>query len=74
MNTIELLGYLGTFFVVISFMVKDIFYLRGLNVIGAILITIYAIIINAWPVALLDGFIVLINLYHLIKLKKEKGK
>ncbi len=54
MNTIELLGYLGTFFVVISFMVKDIFYLRGLNVIGAILITIYAIIIKAWPVALLE--------------------
>lgn len=74
MNTIELLGYLGTFFVVISFMVKDIFYLRVLNVIGAILITIYAIIIKAWPVALLDGFIVLINLYHLIKLKKEEGK
>lgn len=74
MNTIELLGYLGTFFVVISFMVKDIFYLRVLNVIGAVLITIYAIIIKAWPVALLDGFIVLINLYHLIKLKKEKGK
>lgn len=61
----EIMGYLGTAFVVVSFMCKSLLKLRVLNSIGALLVTIYAVVIKAYPVAILDGFILIINLYQI---------
>jgi hypothetical protein len=74
MNSLEFFGYIGTVIVAMSFLSKDIFKLRVLNLIGATIITIYALIIKAYPVALLDGLIVLINGYQLFLLYLNKDK
>ena len=66
-NFIELLGYLATFFVAVSFLFKSIVHLRVVNAIGAILFVIYSLIIKSYPVALLNAF-----LYQLYRLKKEQ--
>ena len=42
-NFIELLGYLATFFVAVSFLFKSIVHLRVVNAIGAILFVIYSL-------------------------------
>lgn len=74
MTFIDVFGYIGTTLVAISFLSKSMFKLRLLNMVGALIITTYAIIISAWPVALLDGLIVLINGYQLLPLLREKNK
>jgi len=64
-NFIELLGYLATFFVAASFLFKSIVHLRVVNAIGAVLFVIYSLIIKSYPVALLNAFLVFVNLYQL---------
>lgn len=71
-NFIELLGYIATFFVAASFLFKSIVHLRIVNSIGAVLFVIYGMIIDAYPVALLNAFLVCVNLYQLYCLKKEQ--
>ena len=66
-NFIEWLGYLASVLVAISFLMKSIDKLRFVNMLGAICFVIYAVAINALPVALINGFIVCINVYYLIK-------
>lgn len=70
-NFIEFLGYMATFFVAASFLFKSIVYLRIVNSIGAILFVIYSVIITVYPVALLNAFLVVVNIYQLWRLKQE---
>lgn len=70
--SIELLGYMATFFVATSFLFKSIVHLRIVNSIGDVLFVIYGLIIATYPVALLNAFLVLVNLYQLYRLKKEQ--
>ncbi|TCJ94822.1 inner membrane protein [Volucribacter psittacicida] len=64
---IDILGYIGTTLVIISFLCQSIILLRLLNICGAMLITIYAVVNEAWPVAILDGLIVVINVIQIIR-------
>lgn len=65
---VEILGYVASGLVAIALMMASIWRLRLINMVGAILFTIYALLIQAYPVATVNAIIVLINLYHIIKL------
>ncbi|MDD3806908.1 MAG: hypothetical protein PHE86_02565 [Candidatus Marinimicrobia bacterium] len=64
----EIFGYIATVIIAISLMMHQIRKLRLYNMIGSGLFSIYGILIGAWPVAILNGFIVLINIRELISL------
>lgn len=72
MNTkvlIEAFGYLGSALVVVSMLMTSVRRLRIINMIGSIIFAIYALIIRSYPTALMNFFLVGINIYHLIKLR-----
>ncbi len=69
---IEWIGYLSSVFIVISLLMSDVVKLRILNSIGCLLFVIYGVITGAWPVAVSNGLIVIINLYYLIKMYQVK--
>ncbi|NOY23968.1 MAG: GNAT family N-acetyltransferase [Acidobacteria bacterium] len=62
---LEWLGYLASALVVISLMMSSIIRLRWFNLAGALLMCIYGLLIHATPVAVLNLFIVLVDLYYL---------
>jgi Bacterial inner membrane protein. len=64
-NWVECLGYLASVLVAISFLMKSINKLRFVNLVGAICFVIYAVAINAIPVAVINLFIVCVNIYYL---------
>lgn len=66
----EWVGYLASVVVAISLMMSNIKKLRWWNLIGAALFVAYGLAIDALPVALVNFFIVLIDLFYLIKLYK----
>jgi hypothetical protein len=74
MDPIELYGYLGSFIIAISLMMSDIRRLRWLNMLGAVVFSSYGFIISAWPVLVLNAFIALINLYHILALYRGANK
>ncbi len=64
---IEWFGYLASIIVAISFLMKSINKLRIINTLGAICFVIYSAVIKAWPVALINTFVICVNIYYLIK-------
>ena len=65
MYSFEMLGYLASVFVAVSLMMRSLTKLRVINLIGSVLFTAYGLIIGAYPVAVVNGFIVLVNIYYL---------
>ncbi len=72
----EWIGYIGSVLVAISLTMNSILKLRWINMIGAAIFTVYGFAIGAYPVALLNFFIVITNIYYLSKIytKKETFK
>ena len=71
--TLELIGYLGSFLVLVSMLMSSVVRLRVINLIGSAVFTVYAILIRSYPTALLNGCLVLVNLYHLLRLRQTAG-
>lgn len=69
---LEWIGYIGSIIVAISLTMTSMVKLRWTNLVGALIFTIYGIAINAIPVALVNGFITLIDLYYLVKIYNTK--
>lgn len=61
----EIIGYIASVLIAISLMMRSILKLRVINLVGAIFFTIYGLTIRAYPVAAVNFFIVLIDLYYL---------
>jgi len=62
---VEWLGYLASVIVLISLTMASIVKLRWINLFGALLFTLYGILIDSIPVAFLNFGIVAINIYYL---------
>lgn len=68
----ELLGYIASALIVTALMMSKIVKLRIINMIGAAAFSTYGILIGSVPVALMNGIIVVINIYHLFKIYTAK--
>lgn len=71
-NSVELLGYIASILVAISFVMKSIKKLRLFNIVGATLFVVYSVIIQAWPVAFINLFSIGINIYRLVQENGEE--
>lgn len=70
----DFLGYAASFFVVLSFLLKDLRKVRIVNLIGCILFVIYGVLkgegeVKAmyWPVIIPNLLLCFVQLYHLLK-------
>ena len=71
---LELFGYLGSLLIILSMMFTSINKLRIINIIGSIISLTYSIIIDAWPIVILNASLITINMYHLIRYYIRKSK
>ena len=69
---LELIGYAASLLIAISLMMKSLIRLRVLNGIGALVFVAYGILIKAYPVAVLNGLIVVIDIYYLVQMLRRK--
>ena len=68
----EIIGYIGSLLVLISLLMSSVIKLRVINTIGSFIFCVYALAIHSIPTALMNGALVFINLYYLIKLLRTK--
>jgi len=66
----ELIGWIATVFIILSFIQKDIKKLRILSLVGAFIWIIYGVLNEGYSVIFLNFVIILIQIWWLIKLKK----
>ena len=69
---IEWIGYAASIMVAVSLTMSNIRMLRYFNLVGSSLFSAYGYFLNLPPVFLVNGFIILINIYYLIKMEREK--
>ncbi|RTR39753.1 uroporphyrinogen decarboxylase [Shewanella canadensis] len=70
----EFIGYLGSAVIAISLLVANVTLLRYLNSIGCAIMVTYALLINAYPVVLMNFICIIINLYHIVKVGDFKNQ
>lgn len=66
---IEMIGYLGSVLVLISFLMSSVVKLRVINAVGSLVFAVYALIIHSYPTALMNFCLVGVNIYYLVRLK-----
>ncbi len=68
----EIIGYTGTFLVLLSMMMTSVVKLRVVNIMGSFFSMTYAVLSNAWPVVFLNAGLIIINVFQLIRFKTSK--
>lgn len=71
-SLLEWFGYLASVVVAISLLMGTIVKLRIYNLVGSSLFSAYGFLIDALPVAILNGFIALVNIYYLYRIYHRK--
>ena len=69
---LEIVGYIGSFLVVISMLMSSIIKLRVINTVGSVISGVYAVICGALPLALMNLCLIIINVVNLVKLLGAK--
>ncbi len=67
-NILEYIGFAASVIIALSMTMNSILKFRWINLIGASTFAIYGLLIQAWPVAALNGFIVCVDIYYLIRI------
>ncbi|APU67255.1 YgjV family protein [Christiangramia flava] len=67
----EWIGYLASFFVMISFFMRNIITLRYVNSVGCSFFIAYGILLGSWPVIITNVAILAVNFYYLFINKRK---
>ncbi len=68
----EIFGYIGTALVIISMLMTSVVKLRIINMCGALISLIYAIVVSAWPIAVMNAALIIIQSWQLIRLWRNQ--
>lgn len=71
-SLIEIIGYLGSFFIAFAMTFSSIIRLRWFSLVGTILFTAYGFAIGAYPVGIVNAFIMITNIVFLSKQYTKK--
>lgn len=72
MDRLEILGYTASVIVALGMIMSSIKLLRWINLIGAFCFSVYGFLIDAYPVGILNSFIVLVDIYYLFLMYTKK--
>lgn len=68
----EIIGYVGSGLVLVSFLMASVVKLRVVNSVGSLIFAVYALLIHSYPTMIMNICLVLINLYYLWKLRNSE--
>ena len=69
---LEIIGYIGSALVLISFLMASVIKLRIVNSCGSVVCILYGFLIHAYPTVLMNACLLLINCYYLVKLFRHR--
>lgn len=71
-EVLQWIGYIASVIILISMTMNSIVKFRWVNLIGALLFSTYGFLIQAIPVCILNGMIVLVDIYYLFNIYTKK--
>jgi len=73
-NYLQWIGYAASVTIAVSMTMSSIIKFRWINITGALIFCTYGFLIKAYPVGILNGFIVLVDIYYLTHIYSKKEK
>ena len=73
-NILEVISWIETGFIIVSFLINDILWLRAVSMLGAMLWFIYAVFTNQPSLLFLNGVLIVIQIWKILGLMKNKKK
>jgi hypothetical protein len=70
----DVIGYAASALIVTGLLMTSVLRLRLLGLLGAILFSAYAVLIDALPVLVTNGTIVFVHLYHLQRILRDRAR
>lgn len=70
----ELIGTAASVLVLISFLMKEIKVIRIISIVGCIFFVFYGLLIGAPTIWVLNGILILVHIFFLIRLRKSKDR
>ncbi|WP_300439449.1 uroporphyrinogen decarboxylase [Christiangramia sp.] len=70
----EWIGYFASFFVLLSFLMRNIVTLRYVNSIGCLFFVAYGVLLDSWPIIITNVAIVSVNFYYLFINKRKPSE
>ena len=74
MSTLELIGWIGNTFVIISFFHNDTLKLRSYNLVGASAWLIYGIVANSYSIIFLNIVVISIQVVKITQIMRDRKK
>lgn len=73
MTPVDIFGWLGTIVLVVSLLQAKMLRLRLINLVAAIMLIAYNVLVETWPMVGMNVAVALIDLYFLCKLFRERS-
>jgi hypothetical protein len=73
-NFMEIMAYMASVIILISFCTKNVTLLRILNNVGCVIFLFYAFYHGRMPLILLNSMVIVVNMYHIWSDRKQKMK
>ena len=73
MPLLEVFGWAGSLLVVVSLTLANAVRFRVLNLAGCVIATAYNVILGIWPYAVMNIAISAVNVYWLVRMRRERG-
>ena len=74
LETLDIVGWIATAFIIISFLINNILWLRAVNLIGALLWMSYGIIDFSYSIIFLNFVVVSIQIFKIFSLLRKSKK
>ncbi|NBP57425.1 hypothetical protein EBU71_12995 [bacterium] len=71
MTPIEIFGYIAMLVVLASMLMTDVKWLRITNSVASGMFLVYGLVLSAYPLVVMNGLVILINIYKLLTLKSK---
>ena len=67
----EIIGYLGSALILVSFLFKDVRLIRLVNIVGALFFIVYGFTTKTWPTVVVNIALIIIHIFFLVKMRKK---
>lgn len=68
MSPLDLFGWVGSGAVVFSLLQSNMLQLRVINMVACLMLVVYSVLIESWPMVGMNGAIALIDAYYLFRM------
>jgi hypothetical protein len=68
----EIIGFIASALVLVSFLMKDVRTIRFVNIFGAVFFVVYGVLTHTWATAIMNISLIIVHSYYLVKLRKNK--